>query len=156
MAPPSKLPVLPLTYPLIILPGSRITIPITHETATALFALIDSSGGLADDNDEDGTRAMIAAVPITSNDQNAELSEFGCCCRILKLIRPASRSQPRQPYLLSLSALTRISMATVPSAAALLPRVEVKYPDTDISEPSPDDLEAFKRAAVYAHLRGLT
>ncbi|EAU87743.2 ATP-dependent protease La [Coprinopsis cinerea okayama7 len=135
----SRLPVLALPHPLILLPSARVTVPVSKTIGEQLLALIEESDALP----------IVATVPITSptasqrpagdldretglllpppnvdtrdgnqkstkEEPNEELplSEWGTAARVLRLIRPpaSTRTTPRQPYLVSLHGLTRIKL----------------------------------------------
>lgn len=121
----SRLPILPLPHPLILLPASRITIPIPKDLGDALLALIEQSDALP----------VVAAVPTHPSDANGgmggpngsptqnnsalvngdaqglggQLAEWGTASRILRLVKPPARN-PRQSYLVSLHGLTRVRL----------------------------------------------
>ena len=145
----SKLPVLALQHPLILLPSSRITLPVSLNIGEAIHTLIDESDALP----------VIAAVPIINNSEPV-LSEWGTAARVLRLVKPTSRN-PRQPYLLSLHGLTRVHLISnlnatdfpVPTAAPIspplddLPLHDLEYPPTE-QIPSQEAVDRFKHAGI--------
>jgi ATP-dependent Lon protease len=143
----SKLAVLALPNPLILLPASRITFPVSQKIGEAIYTLIDESDALP----------VIAAVPIINN--NTELSEWGTAARVLRLVKPTSRN-PRQPYILSLHGLTRVHLITstnpsdfpVPTPVPIPPQDDlvlhdVEYPPTERT-PSREAVDKFKHAGI--------
>ncbi|KAF8889077.1 Lon protease C-terminal proteolytic domain-containing protein [Infundibulicybe gibba] len=76
----SKLPILALAHPLILLPASRFTMPVSQELGEAILSLIED-------------------YPITSPSSDPPaISEWGTAARVLRLVKPPARN-PRQPYL---------------------------------------------------------
>ena len=144
----SRLPLIPLPYPLILLPSARITFPIPNSQADALIRLFDSSIA----------NPVLAAVPFVQQEGTTSLNEWGVTARITRFVRPRAHSD--EPYLLTLNGITRIRLAnTSPSAAgadasssdatAPLARVTVVYPPPDAhSPPAPDTVQDFKAAAI--------
>ncbi|KIM41792.1 hypothetical protein M413DRAFT_445015 [Hebeloma cylindrosporum] len=142
----SKLPVLVLPHPLILLPGSRFTMPVSKVIGETLLSLIEESDALP----------IVAAIPTTSGSLNPgeepSLSEWGTAARVLRLVKPPARN-PRQPYLLSLHGLTRVrlvhSSTKKPSADDLMrmPIHDVEYPPSE-QVPSPEAVEKFKQSAL--------
>jgi ATP-dependent Lon protease len=144
----SRLPLIPLPYPLILLPSARITFPIPNNQADALIRLFDSSIA----------NPVLAAVPFVQQEGTTSLNEWGVTARITRFVRPRAHSD--EPYLLTLNGITRIRLAsTSPSAAGVdasssdatvsLPRVTVVYPPPDAhSPPAPDTVQDFKAAAI--------
>ncbi|KAJ6581196.1 Lon protease C-terminal proteolytic domain-containing protein [Mycena capillaripes] len=127
----SKLPILPLPHPTVLLPGSRITLPVTNDVGDALVELIDQSDSLP----------VVAAVPVASDTNMAELADCGTAARILRLVRPPGRNS-RQSYLLTLHGLTRVRLLApfVPSSEnAFVPWDEV---------PSRKVVDTFKQSAL--------
>src|SRR4051812_3658041 len=104
----SKLSVLALPHPLILLPAARFTIPVSKEIGETLMTLIEESD----------TLPIVAAVPITnqitSTTTDPTLSEWGTAARVLRLVKPPARN-PRQPYLVSLHGLTRVRLINMSS-----------------------------------------
>ena len=139
----SKLPVLVLPHPLILLPASRFTMPVSKLIGETLLSLIDESDALP----------IVAAIPTTSGSPNPgeepSLSEWGTAARVLRLVKPPARN-PRQPYLVSLHGLTRVKLIhSKPSTDDLLhmPIHDVEYPPSE-QVPSPDAVEKFKQSAL--------
>src|ERR1700678_478045 len=99
----SKLSVLALTYPLILLPASRSTLPVSKEIGEMLLSIIEGSDALP----------IVAAIPLTapstSNVVDPPLSEWGTAARVLRLVKPPARN-PRQPYIVTLHGLTRVRL----------------------------------------------
>lgn len=141
----SKLPVLVLPHPLILLPTSRFTVPVSQSIGEAILALIDESDALP----------VLAAVPLVhppSEDKSTVLSEWGTAARVLRMVRPTARN-PRQPYLVSLHGLTRIRLVaaskdSLPSErAADLSLQEIEYPPTE-RIPSKETVDKFRHSAL--------
>ena len=142
----SRLPLIPLPYPLILLPSARITFPIPNNQADALIRLFDSSIA----------NPVLAAVPFVQHEGTTSLNEWGVTARITRFVRPRAHSD--EPYLLTLNGITRIRLtSTSPSTAAgastsdatvPLLSVTVVYPPPDAhSPPAPDIVQDFKAAA---------
>ncbi|EIW76777.1 ATP-dependent protease La [Coniophora puteana RWD-64-598 SS2] len=154
--PSSRLPVLPLPHPLILLPTARLTIPISRTVADTIVTLID---------DSDAAQPVLAAVPLPApagDGANATepgsppvLPTCGTAARIVRLVRPRSvlngGSSKQQPYLLSLHGLTRIRLSKPLEldvhTPELIPDHTVEYVQAD-GVPSRETVEAFKDAAL--------
>ena len=154
----SRLPLIPLPYPLILLPSARLTFPISNNQADALIRLFNSSI----------TNPLFAAVPFVQHDGTTSLHEWGVTARIARFVRP--RAQSDEPYLLTLAGITRIHLTntstdTSPSAnntitgtsgassassdAHPLPRVTVIHSPPDAqSPPASDVVQDFKAGAI--------
>ncbi|KAK2465142.1 hypothetical protein APHAL10511_002834 [Amanita phalloides] len=161
----SKLPILALAHPLILLPASRFTMPVHRHVGEAILTLIQESDALP----------VVAAVPTasiptpshtdaynTGDPQSPTLplsepvlAEWGTAARVLRIVRPPARGS-RQPYLLSLHGLTRVKIGSSSSNAISLPASEwantlevheVEYPPTE-KIPSRETVEKFKYSAA--------
>lgn len=141
----SKLPVLVLPHPLILLPASRFTMPVSKEIGEALLALIEESD----------TLPVVAAIPIvaptTPTSDELVLADWGTAARVLRLVKPASRN-PRQPYLVSLHGLTRVRLLDPKaedfgSALTELVAHDIEYPPTERVPPR-DVVDNFKQSAL--------
>ncbi|KAG5352567.1 hypothetical protein C0989_001785, partial [Termitomyces sp. Mn162] len=142
----SKLPVLVLPHPLILLPTSRFTVPVSQSIGEAILALIDESDALP----------VLAAIPLvnpSSEDKSPVLSEWGTAARVLRLARPTLRN-PRQPYLVSLHGLTRIRLIAASNTNSLPPELatdlslqEIEYPPTE-RIPSRETVDKFRHSAL--------
>lgn len=134
----SRLPILALPHPLILLPSARVSVPVSKAIGEHILALIEESDALP----------IVAAIPITApslthstdldrgtglllpppdtrdgggNEKSAKeegkeealLSEWGTAARVLRIIRPQASSRTansKQPYLVSLHGLTRVRL----------------------------------------------
>ncbi|KJA17866.1 hypothetical protein HYPSUDRAFT_45862 [Hypholoma sublateritium FD-334 SS-4] len=142
----SKLPVLALPHPLILLPASRFTMPVSKEIGEMLLSLIEESEALP----------IVAAIPITNSTASPSveptLSEWGTAARVLRLVKPPARN-PRQPYLVSLHGLTRVRLIHMSKKKLTgedllqLPTQDVEYPPNE-KVPSPETVEKFKQTAL--------
>lgn len=149
----SRLPVFPLPHPIILLPASRLTLPVSKELGEAILALIEQSDALP----------VVAAVPVTSPTSQSPASneppvfaEWGTATRILRLVKPPVRN-PRQPYLVSLHGLTRVRLPTPYNppisshkTSILGPSLtshDIEYPDTE-KVPSREVVDKFKQSAL--------
>ncbi|KAF8627530.1 hypothetical protein AX15_004388 [Amanita polypyramis BW_CC] len=165
----SKLPILALPHPLLLLPASRFTLPVSRQVGEAILALIEESD----------TLPVVAAVPITSptpgspsaDAYNADdasspgardnssvgpvLAEWSTAARVLRIVKPPTRSS-RQPYLVSLHGLTRVKIGSSKFGGAVLQASvwsntlslhDVEYPPTD-KVPSHETVEKFKYSAA--------
>ncbi|KAJ7113702.1 ATP-dependent protease La [Mycena crocata] len=135
----SKLPVLPLPHPTLLLPGSRITLPVSNQVGEALVGLIEESDALP----------VIAAVPAASDTNLTSLAECGTAARILRLVRPPGRNS-RQSYLLTLHGLTRVRLLVpfVPGAENDFVPWDIQYPPTEKDVPSRKVVDTFKQSAL--------
>ncbi|KAG6836975.1 hypothetical protein H0H93_016928 [Arthromyces matolae] len=142
----SKLPVLVLPHPLILLPTSRFTVPVSQSIGEAILSLIDESDALP----------VLAAVPVVEppSDNNAPvLSEWGTAARVLRMVRPTLRN-PRQPYLVSLHGLTRIRLIPASDPNTLPPELatdlalqDIEYPPAE-RIPSKETVDKFRHSAL--------
>jgi len=150
----SRLPLVPLPYPLILLPSARLTFPIPNNQADALIHLFNSSIT---------SNPVFAAVPFVQHDGTTSLHEWGVTARIASFVRP--RAQSDEPYLLTLAGITRIRLTNTSTNTSSstnntdtsdasshphpLPRVAViqSPPDTQ-SPPALDIVQDFKAAAI--------
>lgn len=142
----SRLPVLALPHPLILLPASRLTMPVSQQIGESILALIDESDALP----------VVAAIPVTNQSPNTTtpvLSEWGTAARVLRLVKPTARN-PRQPYLISIHGLTRVRLIapseTSPPPPELLADItlhDVEYPPTE-KTPSRETVEKFRHSAI--------
>ncbi|KAF9528747.1 ATP-dependent protease La [Crepidotus variabilis] len=145
----SKLSVLALPHPLILLPASRFTMPVSKEIGETILGLIEESDALP----------IVAAVPLTNASNSghekgeAALSDWGTAARVLRLVKPPARN-PRQPYMVSLHGLTRVRLINTsahkkPSSEDLLqmPVHDVEYPPTE-KIPTPESVSKFKQCAL--------
>ena len=144
----TTLPLIPLPYPLILLPGSRVTFPISHKQANALIRLLDSSP----------SDPVLAAVPLLQHEGATTLNRWGVTARVARFVRPRPHSD--EPYILTLTGTARVRLAdgsnppshavsvSVSPDALSLPRFDVVYPPPDAhSPPAPDVVQDFKAAA---------
>lgn len=131
----TKLPVLSLPHPLILLPTGRITLPVSRNIGETLLALVQES----DD------QPIVAAVPSTA--QGSSLYQWGTASRIVRLIKPPSRDS-KQPYLLSLNGITRVRIVDdVSHVDSGIVHLRVEYPPTD-GVPTAENVVKFKAAAL--------
>ncbi|KAJ7626429.1 ATP-dependent protease La [Mycena polygramma] len=135
----SKLPILPLPHPTVLLPGSRITLPVTNAVGDALVELIEQSDALP----------VVAAVPVASDTNTTDLAECGTAARILRLVRPPGRNS-RQSYLLTLHGLTRVRLLApfVPNAENAFVPWDIQYPSSAKEVPARKIVDAFKQSAL--------
>jgi ATP-dependent Lon protease len=142
----SKLSVLALPHPIILLPASRSTLPVSKEIGETLLSIIEESD----------TLPIVAAVPLTAPStldvEELPLSEWGTAARVLRLIKPPARN-PRQPYIVTLHGLTRVrlihtSKEPITSDDLLhVPLHDVEYPPPE-KLPSLEGVEKFKQSAL--------
>ncbi|ESK84683.1 atp-dependent protease la 2 [Moniliophthora roreri MCA 2997] len=136
---PTRLPIVPIPYPLVLLPGARLTIPIPQRIGDALLHAQEGSGG--------GGRGLpvVAAVPCSPPEDHEKDSEvvigdkgtegkpgivtkekWGTATRILRLVRPppsftkSAKGGSPQVYLASVHALTRVRLEEPYDASAAL------------------------------------
>ena len=146
--PPSKLFVLPLPHPLILLPAARITIPLSRTIGEHILFLSRES---------DDSQPVLAAVPITTptglqiESNGPVFSEWATAATVVRLLRPPPRN-PKQPYLVSLLGITRVHLKTpliLSVTADPLTEHPVEYPGVDSNAvPSRESVEVFKSAAL--------
>ena len=142
----SKLPVLALPHPIILLPASRSTLPVAKEIGESLLSIIEESD----------TLPIVAAIPLTASSTldvvEPSLSEWGTAARVLRLVKPPARN-PRQPYIVMLHGLTRVRLIHTSkkklTADDLLhmPLLDVEYPPSE-KLPSHEGVEKFKQSAL--------
>ncbi|KAJ3818726.1 ATP-dependent protease La [Lentinula raphanica] len=110
MSRPTKLAILPLPYPIILLPASRITVALSAEVGEALLALFEAN---------DSSLPVVAAVPAAVDCATSANPQFGTAARVLRLVRPPlrsslesadSNSKQSRIYLASLHGLTRVRL----------------------------------------------
>src|SRR3984957_5544078 len=123
----TSLPLIGLSYPTILFPSSKITIPVNKEIAQYLSS---------------HSTPLIAAVPIS---QNNSLSEYATVSRLLRIT-------PTDPYFISLHGLSRVQLISpIPSLQSLQFQPlqhQVQYPPPSDIPPDPDILAKFKDAAL--------
>ena len=155
----TTLPIFPLDPPNILLPASRLTLPIKKEHGHALITLIQESDA------QPGP--IVAAFPVlnSADDKNTPvLNEWGTAARVVRLIRPSALT-PSQPYLVLLHGLTRVKLAKPlklnhnyslrnldgddhgDSDGDALLLHPVQYPPID-TVPNTEVVDAFKGAAI--------
>ena len=142
----SKLSVLALPHPIILLPASRSTLPVAKEIGESILSIIEESDALP----------IVAAIPLTapstSDIVEPLLSEWGTAARVLRLVKPPARN-PRQPYIVMLHGLTRVklihtSKKKITSDDLLhMPVLDVEYPPPE-KLPSHEGVEKFKQSAL--------
>ncbi|KAF8487020.1 ATP-dependent protease La [Russula ochroleuca] len=137
----SRLPLIPLPYPLILLPSARLTFPIPSIQADALIRLFDSSVA----------NPVLAAVPFVQHEGTTTLNEWGVTARIARFVRPRAHSD--EPFLLTLTGITRIRLTSTSTstsdASPPLSHVTVVHPPPDAhSPPASDIVQEFKTAAI--------
>lgn len=143
----STLAVLPLQHPLILLPASRITIPVKKELGQQLASLIQESEA----------QPVLAAVPIVNADsaqgEAPVLNEWGCVARITRLVRPSALN-PSETYLVTLHGLTRVRLARplklTSNAPEFMPYHPVEYgaSQKEGQVPAREAIDAFKRSSL--------
>lgn len=152
-----RLPVLPLPYPLLLLPTARLTIPVSRALADNLLAILD---------DSDAGQPILAAIPapVPLEPTSADVTPVapvtanthpthGVAARVVRLVRARTVASPalRHPYLLYLHGLSRIRLLQPldldPAALDSLPHHGVTYPPAETT-PSHETVEAFKDAAL--------
>ncbi|KAJ7623497.1 ATP-dependent protease La [Roridomyces roridus] len=133
----SKLPVLPLPHPTILLPANRITIQVSNDVGESVVALIEESDALP----------VVAAIPVAS-DTKSTLAEFGTAARILRLVRPPGRNS-RQGYLLTLHGLNRVRLLTPyrPDPEYPFTPCDIQYAPAE-KVPSRKSVDTFKQSAL--------
>ena len=142
----SRLSVLALPHPIILLPASRSTLPVAKEIGESLLSIIEDSD----------TLPIVAAIPLTAPSTldvvEPPLSEWGTAARVLRLIKPPARN-PRQPYIVMLHGLTRVRLIHTSKKKLTLddllhmPALDVEYPPPE-KLPSREGVEKFKQSAL--------
>jgi ATP-dependent Lon protease len=147
----STLPLVFLPHPLILLPGARLTFPISNRQAESLIRLIDSSLH----------NPLLAAVPLVQHQGNTSVNKWGVTALIKRFVRPGTHSDDER-YFLTLAGIARVSLldpsklqisipgTSSPSADSHpLPRVDVIHPPPDAELPPPFDVaQDFKAVAI--------
>ncbi|KAI4524395.1 ATP-dependent protease La [Schizophyllum commune Tattone D] len=133
----ARLPVIPLPHPLILLPASRLSLPISTELGEALLGLISESDSLP----------IIAAVPVVDNEAQS-LAEVGTCARVLRLVKPTSRNA-KDPYLVALHGLSRVRLPAGPrSSPPDLCAHPVEYEVATNKVPKSASVDRFRTSAL--------
>ena len=142
----SKLSVLALPHPTILLPASRLTLPVAKEIGESLLSIIEESD----------TLPIVAAIPLTAPSTldvlEPPLSEWGTAARVLRLVKPPARN-PRQPYIVMLHGLTRVRLVLTPEKKLTsddllhMPVLDVEYPPPE-KLASHEGVEKFKQSAL--------
>jgi ATP-dependent Lon protease len=147
------LSIIPLSYPLILLPAARITLPLTKEQARTIIAQ------LHENNDRSQpTKNTLGALPVTppqseATDAPIQVAKWGCVARIVRLIRPSPLQQPGQHFIV-IQGLNRFQLLEEPvftreDLSAGLKTVRVAIPPSDLrSHPNPTTIREFKEAAI--------
>lgn len=134
----AALPVMPLPYPLILLPSARLTIPVSSAAGELLLDLVQQAEA----------PPVVAAVPIPSADTSTP-HDWGTAARIVRVVRPP-RSLARdaqRPYLLTVHGLARIHLPEAQEKIDGLAERRVDYPNAD-GTASAEDVATFKAAAI--------
>jgi ATP-dependent Lon protease len=139
-----SLPLILLPHPLILLPGSRVTFPITSRQADSLILLLDSSLH----------NPLLAAVPLVQHQGVTSVNKWGVTALVKRFVRPGLHSNDER-HLLTLAGIARVCLAhtqQIPSSSLdshRLPHVDVIHPPADAdSPPSPEVAQDFKAAAI--------
>ncbi|PCH43054.1 ATP-dependent protease La [Wolfiporia cocos MD-104 SS10] len=139
----ATLPVIPLPYPLILLPTARATIPIPGDAGETLLHLVQESDA----------QPVVAAVPIPSAESDV-LHDWGSSARIVRLVRPPRTGTPSRdrsrPYLLTLHGLSRVYLPNAKDSQGkigdlLEHKVELH---TNNALPTAEAASTFKAAAL--------
>lgn len=141
----STLPVLPLPHPHILLPASRLALPVDRTTGLALLDLLAES------------EPLLAAVPVVPAAEDRpdtfKLNEWGAAARILRLVKTTSPRKPEQTYVVTLEAAApaRVRIVSPPTLKSPTPgkllTLDVQYP-SQVSTPAPALVESFRSAAI--------
>ena len=137
----AALPVVPLAYPLLLLPTARLTIPVSNAAGELLLDLVQ----------EAEAPPVVAAIPVPSADAST-LHEWGSAARIVRVVRPP-RSLARdaqRPYLLTVHGLARIHIPEAHNPREKLDGLSeriVEYPNAD-GTASAETTATFKAAAI--------
>ncbi|KAI5118621.1 hypothetical protein M0805_006989 [Coniferiporia weirii] len=138
----STLPILPLPYPIIVLPSARVSLPVDAELGQQLVALMRDSD----------THTVVAAVPIINTESNEGeqpvLAEWGCATRITRLVRSHNKADK---YIVSLHGLARVHLVKplVLNSDSLLSLAyhPVEYP-SQLAPPKRETVTEFRSAAL--------
>jgi len=136
---PSVLHLLTVQPPAILLPTSRLTIPVNNTVGDALIDLLDNTD----------TLPVVAVVPLTPPFDNVApaLAEWGTAARVLRIAKPSTRSQ-NQPYLIFLHGLARIKpLHPHPPPSDPFPSCQVQYLPVD-KVPNRETVARFRQAAL--------
>ena len=140
----AALPILPLQYPLIIFPGSRVTLPVKKALGQQLVTLMQESEAAP----------VVAAVPILNDESKTSeeytLNSWGCVARITRLIRPSALN-PSETFLVTLHGITRVrlphTVQIVSNPPEELPYHQVEYLPPE-GKAAKDTITTFKGAAL--------
>ncbi|KAH8831090.1 ATP-dependent protease La [Flagelloscypha sp. PMI_526] len=136
----TRLPVLPLYHPTLLLPGGRLNLSLPREQTDQVLKLFQ-------DNSE--TLPIVAAVPIPEPADSQPI-EWGCAARILRIVRPVARGSQ---YIVSIQGLTRIKLdkpLSTPTFGDDAPfqSVQVAYPSEETALPHRDVVSAFRSSSL--------
>ncbi|KAG9013349.1 hypothetical protein FRB93_000872 [Tulasnella sp. JGI-2019a] len=115
---PNALPILALPHPVILLPGSRVSVHLSRKLAHPLIKLLTDA---ADETTNDSS-VLVAAVPIivenksgsaddgkASGNGAGKLCEWGCSARVIRIVRPPTL-QASQLHIVTLQGVQRIQL----------------------------------------------
>lgn len=136
--------ILPLPYPLIVLPGARITLPVKRQLGQQLVAHVQDSEA----------QPVVAAVPLVNSSSNGDtsskLAEWGCIARIARLVRPAALNA-NETYHLTLHGLTRVRIPKSADTSNVSQDefhiASIEYPPSE-GKPKKETVAKFKSAAL--------
>lgn len=145
-----QLSILPVEQPILLLPGTRLSLPVSKDQARSIITLVQEN---AERGNSTGNILGVTPVVIGEGGKLQKYNLWGCSARIVRLTRP-SPLQPSQLFTLSLQGLTRFSLVSEPSLSTKdvtgpLKKLHVSYPPLDSDLPPKNEtVEVFKAAAL--------
>lgn len=138
----TKLPVLTLPHPLLLLPSARLTLSVSRNIGDGLLALVE----------QESPNILVALPTISPATKTADpiLSEHGTAARVLRLVRSGNRGTA-QAYQLTIAGLARVQLEhpleVNNKSSDSLNYASVLYAEED-RVPSGPVVAAFKSAAL--------
>ena len=113
--------ILPLHYPLVLLPSARISLTLPDNLAAQLLSLLSRSDSplnkRSSASNNDNEALTLAAVPITNaksiDGEEPALSPWGCVARVTRLVRPSVLSRS-EGHVLTLHGVRRVKIVSEP------------------------------------------
>jgi ATP-dependent Lon protease len=144
----TKLPLLPLPYPIILLPSCTSTLFVDYVTSQKILELRRRRGNIED-------ALTVAAVPAAVEPPLGQkvppaLSQWATAARVVRMMRGTAEQGTAQAYVLVLHGVARIRLSgakLVISETESIQDVEVTYPAFS-KQPPVEAVEQFRSAAL--------
>lgn len=131
--------VLPLQYPIVLLPGARVSLALPKSIGSQLAEALGEAKSRSSSSsaNSDNSTLTIAAVPLTnpkSNDGTEApiLNEWACAARVTRLVRPSVLNQTDK-HILTIQGRERVRLTRSPSLN--LEKMEDRLPDHAVEYP---------------------